>query len=165
MYLCHVRIVNATMMSSVRINAEKLIDTMWINSSSNRTNAPYIITPPRGKEENNTKTFQWKCFQCVEYVQEYHYILVIDSFEGNMPEHSVRVDCQQLNSKLRHNDHLLNWQFIISKSIGAFEKSKVVDRDFFFFLSLISCAQCAAKKMSEKTCIFFASTNRNILDC
>lgn len=45
-YLCHVRIVNATMISSVRISAEKLIATMWINSSSNKIRAPYMMTPP-----------------------------------------------------------------------------------------------------------------------
>lgn len=45
-YLCHVRIVRATIISSVKIKAEKLIDTICINSSSNKINAPYIITPP-----------------------------------------------------------------------------------------------------------------------
>lgn len=49
-YLCHVLMVNATIISSVKISAEKLIATMCINSSSNKINAPYIITPPERKD-------------------------------------------------------------------------------------------------------------------
>ena len=44
---CHVRTVNAIMISSVRINAVKEIDTMWINSSSNNNTAPNNRIPPK----------------------------------------------------------------------------------------------------------------------
>ena len=45
-YLCHVLIVSATIISSVKINAEKLMATIWINSSTNKISAPYMMTPP-----------------------------------------------------------------------------------------------------------------------
>ena len=38
--------VRATMVSSVRISAVKLMATMWINSSSNSSRAPNMMTPP-----------------------------------------------------------------------------------------------------------------------
>lgn len=47
--------VNATIISSVRIKAEKLMATMCINSSSNRINAPYMMTPPAHTKKKNEK--------------------------------------------------------------------------------------------------------------
>ena len=46
---CHVRIVNATIINSVSIKAVKEIETTWINSSSNNSKAPNIMTPPGNK--------------------------------------------------------------------------------------------------------------------
>ena len=43
---CQVRMVRATMVSSVRMSAVKLMATMWRKSSSNSSSAPNMMTPP-----------------------------------------------------------------------------------------------------------------------
>lgn len=49
---CHVLIVKATIINSVRIKAVNEIATMCMKSSSNRNNAPNMMIPPerRGEE-------------------------------------------------------------------------------------------------------------------
>lgn len=49
---CHVRMVSATISSSVRINAVKVMDTTWIKSWSNRRRPPNIIIPPTGDRKS-----------------------------------------------------------------------------------------------------------------
>lgn len=44
---CHVWMVIAIIISSVKMSAVKLIDTTWIKSASNSSNAPYMITAPK----------------------------------------------------------------------------------------------------------------------
>ena len=43
---CQVRMVSATIMSSVRIRDVNEMATTWMNSSSNKSKAPNMITPP-----------------------------------------------------------------------------------------------------------------------
>ena len=43
---CHVRILSATISSSVRTRAVNVMDTTWMNCDSKRRNPTSMITPP-----------------------------------------------------------------------------------------------------------------------
>lgn len=91
--------VSATIINSVRMRAEKLIDTIWMNSSSKRINAPYIITPP----ETRNCTHQFSVY-------------------------SIRLRSQQTNTLINAYQHPYEeclvaqatsfWQFFIQLRIG-----------------------------------------------
>ena len=44
---CQVLMVSATIINSVRMRAVNDMATTWMNSSSNRSKAPNMITPPK----------------------------------------------------------------------------------------------------------------------
>lgn len=56
---CQVRIVSATISSSVRMSAVKEMATTCTNSDSNSTRAPYMRMPPDGAKGNKSTT--WCC--------------------------------------------------------------------------------------------------------
>lgn len=63
---CQVWTVIATIISSVKMRAVKLIDTTWIKSASNNNNAPYMITAPESRSLR-------KCVKNASYCPRHSY--------------------------------------------------------------------------------------------
>lgn len=59
---CHVWIVRATIISSVRIREVNVMDTTWMKSWSKRRRPPNIMIPP---ETNNNVSFSLKCYEII----------------------------------------------------------------------------------------------------
>lgn len=69
---CQVRIVSATISSSVRMSAVKEMATTCTNSDSNSTSAPYMRMPPGGAKRNKLKWRYQTKLGCVCFFMRDH---------------------------------------------------------------------------------------------